>query len=320
MSDDLPVGYTWRRPTVEDAEAIFALVSERNTGIIGFADFTLDDTRDHLTEPGFDPGADGWLVADPGGAVVGFGWSCRKLTSAMVDIDVTALDDDTAAWLFSRMLDHASELADEIGHDEVQVDMGIYRADESQRTRATALGFTTATTFHRMRIDHEGVPPAPPVADGVVVRIGPGDDAFRRDAHMVLVASFADHFGFAASSFDQWHERIEASATHDWAQLRVVYIDAEPVAMLLGNDAFVEDEGCGYVADVGVLPAARGRGLARMLLRQAFAEDARRGRKGTLLHVDTNNPTPALDLYLSVGMRAVLVVDLWRRALARQRG
>jgi len=66
-----------------------------------------------------------------------------------------------------------------------------------------------------------------------------------------------------------------------------------------------------------VLPTARGRGLARLLLRQAFAEDARRGQMGTLLHVDTNNVTPALDLYLSVGMRAVLVVDVWRRALDR---
>jgi hypothetical protein len=53
VSGDLRVGYTWRRPTGEDAEAIFALVSARNTDVIGFADFTLDDTRDMLSEPGF---------------------------------------------------------------------------------------------------------------------------------------------------------------------------------------------------------------------------------------------------------------------------
>ena len=83
--------------------------------------------------------------------------------------------------------------------------------------------------------------------------------------------------------------------------------------MLLGSDQFAEDEECGYVQNVAVLESARGRGIARLLFQQAFAADARRGRRGTILHVDTNNPTPALGLYLSVGMRPVLVIDVWRR-------
>jgi mycothiol synthase len=47
----------------------------------------------------------------------------------------------------------------------------------------------------------------------------------------------------------------------------------------------------------------------------AFALDAAAGRSGTILHVDTNNPTPALGLYLSVGMTATLAIDVWRRVL-----
>ena len=166
-----------------------------------------------------------------------------------------------------------------------------------------------------MRIDHDDVPPEPAVPEGVVVRAGPGDAAFRREAHAVLNASFADHFGFVPKSFDEWHERIEASATHDWSQLRVAVRRRRARRDALGSDAFVADDDCGYVNNVGVLAAARGRGLARLLLRQAFAEDARRGRRGTQLNVDTNNPTPALGLYSSVGMRAVLVIDVWRRTL-----
>ena len=311
MSGDLPVGYTWRRPTGEDAEAIFALVSARNTDVIGFADFTLDDTRDMLSEPGFDPSTDGWLVTDPDGALLGFGWVFGDCE--IVDIDVIALDDAAAEWLLSNAVNRAAAIAAELGHDQAQVNIGIYRADEAQRARATALGFAPATTYHRMRIDHDGVPPEPAVPEGVIVRAGPGDEAFRREAHAVLNASFADHFGFVPKSFDEWHERIEASATHDWSQLRVAYVDGSPSAMLLGSDAFIADEDCGFVNNIGVLPNARGRGLARLLLRQAFAEDARRGRGGTQLNVDTNKLTPALGLYSSVGMRAVLVIDVWRR-------
>jgi len=60
------------------------------------------------------------------------------------------------------------------------------------------------------------------------------------------------------------------------------------------------------------LAAARGRGVAKHLLGHAFHLDASTGRAGTILHVDSNNPTPALGLYESVGMRPVLVIDVWR--------
>ena len=96
MSGELPDGYAWRRPTAEDAEAIFALVSARNTDVIGFADFTIDDTRDLLGEPGFDPTHRRLARHRSGGALVGFGWvrgDCQ-----IVDIDVTALDDVAADW------------------------------------------------------------------------------------------------------------------------------------------------------------------------------------------------------------------------------
>lgn len=84
---------------------------------------------------------------------------------------------------------------------------------------------------------------------------------------------------------------------------------------VLGNNQFVPDESCGYIARVAVIEGARGKGLAKLLIRQAFAIDAGKGRVGTILHVDTNNPTPALGLYESVGMQPVLVIDMWRRVL-----
>jgi len=80
------------------------------------------------------------------------------------------------------------------------------------------------------------------------------------------------------------------------------------------ND-FVSIDNCGYVARIGVLPEERGRGLAKFLLEDTFAVDAAAGRTGTILHVDSANPTPALDLYLGVGMRPVLIIDQWRTEL-----
>jgi mycothiol synthase len=315
VTSDLPPGHAWRRPTVGDAEAIHALVAACNNAILGYADVTLNDIRDELDEPDFDPESDGWLVTDGSGVPVGYGWACRKGDSDGIGADAIALDGVVAEWLWAAVIDRAAGLAAELGHDEVNVDIGIYRADEAQRERAAAHGFAPGTTYHRMRIDHEGTPTDPAVPDGVEVRIGPGDETFRRHALEVMNEANVGQFGYVARTFDEWHALTESSASHDWSQLRVAYIDGTPVGMLQGNNQFVTDEGCGYVQRVAVLPPARGRGIARVLLRQAFAADARRGRNGTLLHVDTNNPTPALNLYLSVGMRPVLVIDMWRRTL-----
>ena len=315
MTADLPAGRHWRRPNVDDAPAIFALVCERNNAVLGFPDATLDDVRDELTEPGFDPTVDGWLVDDESGVVVGYGWAFGKGTSDMVDIDVIAGDAAVADWLWGRVLERAAEMGAKAGHDAINVDVGIYQADAEQQARAAARAFTPATTFQRMRIDFDGPPPEPAAPDDVVVRVGPGDETFRRQGHDVSKRAFVDHFGFVAKSFAEWHAGIDSSATHDWAQLRVAYVDGEAVAMLRGSDQFVADENCGYVATVAVVHEARGRGLAKLLLRQAFADDYRRGRRGTILHVDDNNVTPAVDLYVSVGMRPVLAIDVWRGRL-----
>jgi mycothiol synthase len=308
----LPAGYTWRHPDVDDAEAIWEFVAERNTTVIGFPDVTLDDIRDELEEPGFDPSIDGWIVHDRAGRVAGYAWACRKSDSNEVDIDTVAEVESVGDCLWAVTVARAREIGAALGHAEVALDVGIYRADEAQQTRARAGGFTIGTTFHRLRIDHHDVP-AEPDASGVTICTGEEGEQVRRDALAVVNAATAGQFGFVEREFDEWHRDIEASASHDWAQLRVVYLDNEPVAMLYGNDQFAEDERCGYIARVAVVEAARGRGLAKLLLRQAFARDARAGRVGTILHVDTNNPTPALGLYERVGMRPVLVIDVWRR-------
>ena len=163
-----------------------------------------------------------------------------------------------------------------------------------------------------MRIDFDAPPAEPVVPAGVIVRTGPGDEAFHRQAHDVSKRAFAEHFGFVERSFEDWHESIESASTSDWTQLRVAYVDGRPAAMVRGTDQFVDDEDCGYVATVAVLPASRGHGLAKLLLLQAFADDFRRGRRGTVLHVDANNVTPAVGLYEHVGMRSVLAIDVWQ--------
>src|SRR5262249_24954287 len=153
-----------------------------------------------------------------------------------------------------------------------------------------------STVFYRMRIDHE-LPVAEPAAPpGVTLRRGPRDERFRRDAHAVLTESFKEHAGWVSEPFEQWHEGHERESLFDGSLVRGAELDARLAGVLTAGPRFVEPENCGCVGDLGVLAEARGRGIRGYLLRTAFAADARAGRTGTILHVDTNNVTPALGL------------------------
>ncbi|NRQ38631.1 GNAT family N-acetyltransferase [Nonomuraea sp. NN258] len=304
------------RPTADDAALIHELVAAYDTAIIGAPDMTLDDVADQLVEPGFDLDQDGWLTYDADGRLIAWSWACRNGDSDLVDVEVIVRPgvEGLESELWRTVLQRARELGAEAGHENVTVDIGIYRADQAKQDFAKAQGFAPGTSFHRMRVDHDGQvePPAP--LTGLTLHTGDTDEV-RREAHRVHQEGFADHFGFVPADYDHWYERRQAQSTHDWNQTVVARIDGRPAAVLIANNQFVPDENCGYVATLATLPEFRGRGLGRFLLRHAFVSDAARGRKGTILHVDFNNTTPALGLYESAGMRQVMAFDVWRRKL-----
>jgi ribosomal protein S18 acetylase RimI-like enzyme len=313
----LPVGHLARapRPDDQDVHALHVLVRDYTLAVTGTADYTVDDARDELTEPGFEPERDGRFVHDVGGRLVGSGFVHRKGDSDLLGVDVVAADDTVRRWLLGWVLDRAREAGRGAGHAAVTADHGCYRADEPLRATLADHGFRLATTFHRMRADHTGPLGAPAPPAGVVLRGAGDDDTVRRAAHHVLMTAFTDHFGFVRRPYEDWLEHCERRPAFAWSQLWVAELDGRPAGVLQCEDRFAE-AGCGYVGALGVVAGARGRGIAKFLLRHAFATDAAAGRVGTVLHVDTANVTPALGLYESVGMRQVLVVDAWRAVLA----
>lgn len=320
MVNSLPPGYTARRPATSDAPAIFELVAAHNIGAIGEPGYTADEIADELIEPGFDPDRDGWLVHDPAGRLVGWGWAMRKGDSDNVDVAVYTPADghDASRWLWAAVQERAVELTAELDHPRAVVDVALYREETAAQEAAAARGYAVAATFNRLRIDFADADsttvPVPPA--GVTVRNG-ADESVRRDAYDVYVAGFSGHFGFVASPYAEWVEHFESQSVNDWALVDVAYADGEPVAMLGRTNGYVETDNCGYVQRIAVRPDRQGRGLGRFMLRYAFAADRALGRDGTLLHVDTDPSRPAIGLYLSVGMRPIRIIDVWRRTIER---
>jgi len=88
--------------------------------------------------------------------------------------------------------------------------------------------------------------------------------------------------------------------------LRFLALDGEQiVGVALCTPKPDDDPDIGWVATLGVLREYRQRGVALALLRHAFSEFYRRGKKGVGLGVDAANLTGATRLYEKAGMRVV---------------
>jgi ribosomal protein S18 acetylase RimI-like enzyme len=153
----------------------------------------------------------------------------------------------------------------------------------------------------------------PDPAPGVVVRRLAGDDGEGvQVAYDVNEASFTEHFGHVPTSFESFRARLTEKGD-GWSEIWLAELEGETVGMLVGTRQFADDENAGYVRLLGTLPAARGRGVGKALLRTYFDVAQRAGRAAVLLHVDVANVTDALRLYESVGMRPVLTIDAWTK-------
>lgn len=312
---ELPAGLTARPPRQEDAEAILQLAVDYFTRILGRPIVTLSEVVEALSTPTFSPERDGWLVLGGSGEVAGFGFVLLGGDRRFVQLSVITPDSAIAGWLVTTGTERARGLAGENGHREVTVEVNLFRADEALREVVSGQGYEFATSYLQLRVDHSGPQPVPEPPAGTTVRAGAFDEPTRRAYHALMSVAFDGQDSATLPPYDEWLENHEKSVHLAWSQLTMVERDGVTLAAIDCNHSFVETDNCGYVGRLGVSPEARGLGLAKCLLRHAFATDAAAGLDGTMLHVDTNNPTPALGLYESVGMRTVEIADAWTRKL-----
>jgi len=300
---------------LDDAGLIAERSGEYTRALLGFAKHSHEDVANYLRDPGMNPATDGWVVLSPDGEFAGSATAVAITGGSHVNLDVLTEDPKVLGWLLDQAERRATEVGRAAGRSEVVMSVGVIRQDEFMPETVAAHGFAIGTSVQRMRITFDGPVPPPAVPPGVVVRRGALDESSRRAAHAVLNEAFSGQSGTLPRPFEEWAASRESRSTFDWSQVTIVELDGQAVGMTECNDNFVSTDNCGYIGRLGVVPSARGKGLAKFLLRDAFAVDSAAGRSGTMLHVDTNNPTPAVALYSAVGMRPDLISDIWRKTV-----
>lgn len=301
---------TTRPVRPDDAQALLAMQHEHQSTVLGRPDCTLDDVREQLADPDLDPASP--VAVDDDGRVLGCamvfpGGSDRVVLDVVVD---PARGGHLLEPLLTAALALATSAAAASDQEHVHVDQGCYRQDTQLASVLASLGFATVTTYHRMRRELDEPVDVRVPAGVVVERVDEEDEAALRRAHRLQTSTFAGHFGFEERPWEQWLAAHEARA--GTGPLWFATLDGDDAGFLQETSQFVAEEDAGYVWRLGVEPSARGRGVAKALLLNAFASMRDRGRKAALLHVDSGNATGATRLYESVGMWPVVVIDVWR--------
>jgi mycothiol synthase len=146
--------------------------------------------------------------------------------------------------------------------------------------------------------------PVVPVPNGVALLPWPEDRD--EDLRQVRNAAFADHWNASVVQPELWQDFVRGHGSR--ADLSVLAVD-DTTGEIIGlsvNQAYPEDEAVtgrrdAWIANIGTLRAARGRGVASAMIAWSLAAFAAAGFTHALLDVDADNPTGAARLYRNLG-------------------
>jgi ribosomal protein S18 acetylase RimI-like enzyme len=159
--------------------------------------------------------------------------------------------------------------------------------------------------------------PEPSPADGVdlVPFSWDRDDEVRR-AHN---AAFTRHHGSSERDPEAWRSLFTGQRNFRADLSRLAIADGAVVGYVLAYvfEADTAARGTREVSlgQIGVLPAARGRGIASAAIAEVLRAAAGNDCQGAALGVDTANVTGALRLYEGLGFRPVRTRVSWTLAL-----
>lgn len=272
------------------------------------------------------------VVRDDAGQIRAWGSVHDRAEGRMLYVHIVDRDlPDTIARACSDVLfDWAQAQARQVGAgrglEVQQIDTGAFADDARQHEWLERAGFTMVRTWWQMsrsvEADEVQLVPDPDGwdKDGVEFRLvrreagGMPDEADLRAVHDVLEGAFTDHFNSAEETFDEFISRLREDPGHRWDHWWLALVDGEPAGALVGtvSESAKGPDGS-YVSYLGVLETARGRGVAKGLLRTIIADAAARGRDRVGLEVDADSPTGADGLYTAMGWGTKYVTESWHR-------
>jgi mycothiol synthase len=334
----LPPGWVSLTPGAADAADLHALMHRHEVVAMGRSSTTRPVVDAEVSETGMQTRRH-LLLRDE--AAKARGWAAvhdraegRVLVSVVVDPELEAgTADKVADALFVWAASASADLGLDRGLDVTQMDSGAFEDDERQKRWLAGHGFTHTATWLQMS---RPVTPAdmdletpldldPEVVVRRVRRAGHGmpEQEDLITVHAVLEEAFTDHFNYHYETFDEFCSRLREDPGHRWDHWWIAELvedsadKPQPAGVLVATASPGKGDAPegSYVAYLGVLRSARGKGVARSLLKTVIVDAAKRDRDRVGLEVDADSPTGAVDLYTSSGFRTSCITQSWHRDL-----
>ncbi len=279
-----------RPPTLEDADAIVALLCACDIADFGAPDYDREALLAEWAEPDFDLARDALVGDGAYGLVLG------------TDIRAWVGPEHRGRGLGGELADALETRARERGL--AYVDQQIPRRDAAGRALMEARGYTFLIAYADLRLPDDAAA-ALPEPDGVRPYDPARDEAAVQD---LLERAFADGAG-RVEPLDVLLDR--APDTSLW-----FVADAGGGALAGAVRAELRPKGflSGYIAQLATDPAHRGQGIGGRLLGAAGRAVVAAGATEVRLHVRSSNPG-ALALYERLGFSGGWEVDEYRLAL-----
>lgn len=256
----------------------------------------------HDTVGGFAP--DGSAIADAEVMIRGGDGGRRAILFVNVDPDHLHLEAPLLAWAEERA---RARLAD--APRGAERDIRVIAEEHRDRWRRVVeeAGFGEARHFVTMRMPLSApVPTPPPVAEDI--SIVPWSDDLDRGAWTVSNASFADHWGSAEHTWEEWRASYADDSDAflpDHSFLAVAGGDVVAICLCENDPEEIDRTGVRefYVGRVGTVPPWRRRGLGTALILHSLAAATRDGYERAALSVDEDSQTNATAIYERIGFR-----------------
>jgi len=301
----LPEGYRIRSASIDDLDAAVAILRACDLHDVGFDDVSEAWIKDDWTGSGH-RGA--WIVEDGGGQPCAFAGLSSTDPSSTIDSFLPVLPTHREAVrpaLLELLERQARSFA--VGTPTL---LATFSAEEGAGPAVGAAGFSFARVFWHMYrpVDASFRPIAAPA--GVTIRpYVAGDDD--RLGWQLIDQAFAGHFGMDPMSFEDYLQDVIEADSWDPSLAALAELDGTPVGIVTGYLM----PPVGWIGDLGVLEAGRGRGIGRALLEHGFGLLAARGASRLQLNVDSANATGATRLYESAGMTVRRSFDCYEKPL-----
>ena len=298
-----------RRPTLADADAVAALLLERDRVDFGETDglsLTGGDLRNWWGKDEPKLATDAWIV-ERRDEIVGYALIRPERDLANLADESSVHPEARGVGIGSRLLDEAETWARGRGLRRFQVHV----VNEDGRRLVEERDHRLVRFFWRMEIRLEGRPDPAGPPTGVTIRpYRPREDD--AELHATVQDAFAEHWEFTPEPFDEWLTGRQRRNDYHPSLWQV----AEANGRIVGAALCFGEARYGWVLELGVLPEARKSGLGLALLQSGFAALATRGHTHVGLEVDSENETGATRLYERAGMHVTRRYSTYEKTLA----